>query len=118
MKTRLLVLSLLVVLSRLPPVAAAPSLSVTKPPVGPIPSYTGPTNDPNAVSGQWFRVVADSTLEYRPCEFHDNTANNGGGYMQSAAISGRVVNVVLGPIKIVAFDIQATIVNDTPGTGT
>lgn len=116
-------LSLLLSLSLtlLPGVFAAPSLHVTKLPVTPNPSYTGPTNDPHAIHGQWFRSLATSNVEYRTCEFYDNTANNGGGFMGNLAISGRVVNASqqfppLSPIT--AFEIDATIINDAPGAGT
>lgn len=50
MNTRLVVVSLLLTLAQWPPVNGAPSLTVTKPPVAPIPSYTGPSHDPHAVS--------------------------------------------------------------------
>ena len=54
---------------------AAPSLPIHKlganPPIGPNPSYTGPTNDPHAIYGQWFNNAAGQ-LEARTHEFHDN----------------------------------------------
>ncbi len=114
-------LALLLTLAFLNGAFAAPSLRVTKLPVGPHPSYTGPTNDPHAVKGQWFRSLTTSNTTYRSCEFYDNTANNGGGYMGHLSISGRVFNVNQFPPNvgpILGFEIDATIINDTPGTGT
>ncbi len=103
---------------------AAPSLPVTKPPVGPNPSHTGPVGDSHAVSGQWFRVVGSDTLTVRSHEFHDNTQGNGGGWVTTLAIVGRVTNVVFDtsiPVPtppIIAFDIVAAVYNDLPGEGT
>lgn len=95
---------------------SAPSLPVLKPPLQPLPSYSGPGPDPHAVSGQWFRVIASGVITARSHQFHDNAAGHGGGASGSLAISGYVVNVVKGPINspISSFDILATIVNDSP----
>lgn len=96
-------------------VSAAPSLPVTKSPVLPNPSFTGPTNDFHAIMGQSFQVIATSNLEYRTHEFYDNSTNAGGGYMGHLAISGQVVNIVKNfGAAILSFDIEAVIFNDTP----
>jgi hypothetical protein len=120
MRNNTLPLAVLLLFGFLPDTFSAPSLSVTKLPVRPNPSHTGPTNDPHAVAGQWFRSVATSNVVSRAFEFYDNTANNGGGFMGHLAISGRVVNVqglLNPPFKITSFDIETTIFNDTPGAG-
>lgn len=100
---------------------AAPSLPIHKPPVQPINSGSGPANDPNAIQGQWFQVIASQELTVRTHEFHDNTQGDGGGSQGHLAIAGWVTNVVLvsGPqgSRIQAFDIDAVVCNDTPGTG-
>lgn len=121
MTTRVLLLAAATAAFAIVSAHAAPSLLVTKPPVTPNPSYTGPTNDPHAVNGQWFRAIATSNIMYRTCEFHDNTPQNGGGLMGHLAIAGVVTNVqqsLLPPFGITGFDVDATIVNDTPGAGT
>lgn len=99
---------------------AAPSLPVTKAPVTPPLSYTGPTNDdPHAIMGQWVQYVSDARQTYRTHEFHDNIAGNGGGTAGSLAISGVVSYIEWGvpdPFSgispIVAFDVVATVSND------
>jgi hypothetical protein len=100
-------------------ISAAPSLPVTKVPVTPYPSFTGPTNDAHAVMGQWFMNVATSKPEYRTHEFYDNISGSGGGSAGHLAISGRVVKVqslVFRPDVIGAFDVEAYIYNDPPAT--
>ncbi|MCF7848173.1 MAG: hypothetical protein K9M45_04925 [Kiritimatiellales bacterium] len=102
---------------------AAPSLPITKGPVtSGITAFTGPNMDPTAAQGQWFTNLSDGIEEYRPYEFHDNTADNGGGSYSVSAISGFVVNgSVLNtngvPFSygdpIASFKIEATIYNDT-----
>lgn len=101
--------------------SAAPSLPVTKVPVTPAQSFTGPTNmDTHAIMGQWFQSVTTSNLEYRTHEFYDNTPTNGGGTRGHLAIVGRVTNRVYDtvsspspPYPILSFDVMAVICNDT-----
>lgn len=103
---------------------AAPSLSITKIPVTPAQSYTGPTNmDTHAIMGQWFQAVSTSNLEYRTHEFYDNTPAAGGGNKGHLAIVGRVTNLVYDtvsspfpPYPISSFEVIAIICNDTPCT--
>ncbi len=97
---------------------AAPSLEVTKGPVIPVPSWTGPPHDPHARAGQWF-LNMDGTVEVRSHEFYDNVPGFGGGFAGSRAITGYVTNVQMGATapSILAFDVVATITNDTPGEG-
>lgn len=100
-------------------VAAAPSLPITKTPVTPNLSFTGPTNtDSHAIMGQWFQSVATSSLEYRTHEFYDNVASYGGGEKGHLAISGYVTNVVFsfGSTAIASFDVIATVFNDCSST--
>jgi hypothetical protein len=98
---------------------AAPSLPVTKPPVQPAASYTGPDQDLQAVMGQWFQNLGTQELEYRAREFYDNPTNSGGGSMGSLAIEGHVTNLVphVNVFQIVdgitSFDVAATIHNDS-----
>ena len=91
---------------------AGPSLPVTKPPVQPVPSWSGPPVDPHAVSGQWF--VNPAGIEtYRTHEFYDNVRGFGGGFAGSNAIDGWVSALFFDPFgNIAAFDITATITND------
>jgi hypothetical protein len=93
---------------------AAPSLPITKPPVvsGPNP-YTGPTNDPTAVQGQWFRDAITEESTYRPYEFYDNRVLYGGGSSSTDAIYGKVTDIALNGSLITSFVVQATIRNDT-----
>jgi len=104
---------------------AAPSLTITKPPVTPIPSWTGPGSpplpippgDPDAIFGQWFVDRASGTIfANRTHEFYDNVLGMGGGLQGSMAIYGFVSAVTwAGPgTPITAFDIDATIINDIP----
>ena len=90
---------------------AAVSLEITKGPVtGGV--NAGPTQDPNAVQGQWF---ADGTV--RQYEFHDNVTGTGGGVASSAAIKGVVTSITWsgapGTSNIMAFTVDASITNDT-----
>lgn len=98
--------------------AAAPSLDIRKPPVVPPVSYTGPTVDPNAALGQWFRDRMTGAEEPRTHEFYDNATGHGGGHFGSVAIYGIVTNIVYSPLNgyIVGFSIMAAIRNDTPAT--
>ena len=94
---------------------AAPSLDITKGPVTPVPSWTGPPMDPDALAGQWFLDLRTGNEEPRTHEFYDNAEDAGGGFASSAAIMGIPMNIVTGSLGgIVAFDIEATITNDTP----
>lgn len=100
------------------PLAAAPGLEITKPPVGPVPSWTGPVQDPHAEQGQWFMDLQTGSEEVRPLEFHDNVVDFGGGWASSNAIYGIIKNVVIGGSgNLTGFTIEATIVNDCPGSG-
>lgn len=112
--------SLLICLMMGGPVSAAPSLPITKPPVTPSASYTGPTNDTHATLGQWFINVATGNPEYRTHEFYDNPTNSGGGSMGHLAIYGRATNIVYSQLPlggIVSFSINATVSNDCPALG-
>lgn len=92
---------------------AAPSLSITKPPVVPVGSGTGPARDPDAIQGQWFKC--GTVEEVRRNEFYDNKYGDGGSLTYSTnAIYGRAKNLVYNQGNIIAFDIDATITNDTP----
>jgi len=106
---------------------AAPSLTITKPPVTPVPSWTGPgipmpplapSGDPHAEFGQWFTNLITGDFERRTHEFYDNVHPGfGGGYASCTAIFGYVSQIVYqsGPgTPIMAFDIFATISNDIP----
>jgi len=105
---------------------AAPSLTIIKPPVTPVPSWTGPgiplpplapTGDPHAELGQWFTDRATGSIfERRTHEFYDNVDPNfGGGYASFFAIYGYVSAIVGGGGgPIFGFDITATISNDIP----
>lgn len=97
---------------------AAPGLPVTKPPVGPVPSFTGPIQDPHALQGQWFTSGFGTGVEsYRTHEFYDNVLGQGGGPASTNAIKGVAQNLVLSGGNITAFSILATITNDLPGDG-
>jgi len=104
---------------------AAPSLTIIKPPVTPVPSWTGPgiplpplapIGDPHAELGQWFVDKLTGEYENRTHEFYDNVHPDfGGGYASFFAIYGYVSLVVGGGgAPILAFDIVATISNDIP----
>ncbi|HVP10211.1 MAG TPA: PEP-CTERM sorting domain-containing protein [Phycisphaerae bacterium] len=97
--------------------AASPSLPITKPPVTPVPSWTGPVQDPHAIQGQWFRNYATGHEEYRTHEFYDNLPGLGGGFAGCNAIYGKVMNVQMQGLNIIGLTIQAQITNDTPGEG-
>ena len=117
---------------------ASPSLAVTKPPVGPAETWTGPAEDPcqpmypedpHAAQGQWFLDVDAMLFTALPNEFHDNRQGEGGSpryfsetvfpfnppYGHVKCIYGKALNVVKGPGagNIMSFDIRATITNDT-----
>jgi hypothetical protein len=98
------------------PAFASPALPITKPPLGPVPSNTGPAIDPDAIAGQWFWDLETQTESVRPYEFHDNKYECGGSLVKSTlAIEGYVQNVVYdGQGNITGFGIKATITNDTP----
>ncbi len=95
---------------------AAPGLPITKPPVQPVPSWTGPQIDPHAEQGQWFKDLDTQGETVRPFEFHDNVdPDYGGGSKSYLAIRGYAQNVVYNAqLNIVSFDINATIENDMP----
>ncbi len=96
---------------------AGPSLPITKPPVLPVPSWTGPLQDPHALQGQWFSNYVTGAEECRTHEFYDNLLGYGGGFAGTNAVYGKVVNVQLAGQNIIGFTIDATITNDTPGEG-
>ena len=98
---------------------AAPSLDISKGPVAPAPSWTGPPMDPHAKAGQWFLDLENGNEEFRTHEFYDNVEGFGGGFASSMAIEGIPANIQFGAtnMSIIAFDIIATITNDTPGFG-
>jgi hypothetical protein len=103
----------------LTPVLASPVLPVTKGPVQPVPSYTGPTIDPDALQGQWFKDLATGYEHAKPYEFYDNAYGYGGSaWKGTKAIEGYVNNVAFdGQGSITSFWINATIWNDSPGYG-
>ena len=96
---------------------ASPDLDIRHVSVGgivdPYPPNTGPPIDPGAIWGQWFKR---GTVEENRChEFYDNKEGYGGSLQQSTnAIFGRAKNLVYNQGNIVAFNIDATITNDTP----
>ena len=96
---------------------AAPSLQITS---GPVVNngWTGPAIDPNASAGQWFVDEASREIrEVRTHEFYDNVyPNYGGGNKSYFAIEGYAQNIQYSAVagNIIAFDIVATITNDTP----
>ncbi|MBN2582307.1 MAG: hypothetical protein JXL80_04510, partial [Planctomycetes bacterium] len=100
------------------PVAAAPSLDIQKPPVVPVPSNTGPTQDPHAEQGQWFQDEHSGDKVVCTHEFYDNVQQPAekGGWAGHYAIVGHVLNIRYDGItqNIIAFDINATITNDVP----
>lgn len=108
------ILCLVVVLGAAGAAFAGPSLPVTKPPLGPVPSWTGPVVDPHAVMGQWFRDRYTPLETVRSHEFHDNLPGFGGGFAGSSAILGVVSALAFDPAGggIAGFDITATITND------
>ena len=94
--------------------SASPALPVTKPPLQPVPSYTGPPGDPHAIQGQWFKDHTTKEETVRPYEFYDNVYEHGGSLgMSYCAIQGLVRNIVRdGSGNITSFGIRATIYND------
>ena len=96
----------------------APSLPVTKPPVSPLSSWTGPPHDPQALEGQWFYDYSSGTNSRRTNEFYDNLLHDqGGGFASYKAVFGRVVNLQYDtnpPNNLIGFDVIATISNDVP----
>ena len=116
MKSHRLVVCLLAafLLSGLGHLLAGPSLPVTKPPVQPGATMTGPPGDPFALQGQWFmRLGVGGEPEVRTHEFYDDEF---GGFMGTEAIYGYVNSVTyqMGPgSPIIAFSIMATVFNDT-----
>jgi len=95
---------------------AAPSLSITEPPVSSS-SMDGPMLDPWSTNGQWF-VSLDGVKEFRTHEFYDNLYDHGGD--DPHVIDGRVASVqfggggIPGIDPIIKFTIAATIENNTP----
>jgi hypothetical protein len=59
----------------------------------------------------------DGGEEFRSHEFYDNVDDHGGGWASSRAIQGHVIDITYGAavLNIVAFKVQATVTNDTPG---
>ena len=104
-------------------VLAAPSLQITKPPVTPVPSYSGPINDTHAIQGQWFKHINPTTgtvgeIENRTHEFYDNKEGDGGGFKSTFAIEGYGGGFQYNTAgNLTGFNILATITNDTPGIG-
>jgi hypothetical protein len=96
------------------PVLASPALPVTKPPLTPVPSYTGPGEDPHAIQGQWFHDLSTDVNHVKPYEFYDNKYEYGGSASKGTlAIEGYVQNITYdGQGKITGFSIRATITND------
>jgi hypothetical protein len=99
---------------------AAPGLPITKGPVQPDPSWTGPLVDPHARQGQWFRRAATGVEEPRPYELYDNVYGYGGSQWKGAlAIEGYVTGLNFdGQGNITGFNIFSRIWNDMPGEGT
>jgi hypothetical protein len=93
---------------------ASPALPVIKPPLQPVPSYTGPQGDPHAIAGQWFYSLGCPREFALPYEFYDNKYGYGGSQVASTlAIEGYVQNIAYnGEGKITGFGIRATITND------
>lgn len=83
----------------------------------PVPSWTGPTQDPDATQGQWFRDLkgGDPSDFARPYEFYDNKTGSGGGAASTGAVYGKVTAITWSGLNITAFTISATITDDTPG---
>lgn len=98
---------------------AAPGLPITKPPVQPVPSWTGPPIDPHAVEGQWFEGAQSGVQESRPYEFYDNVYGHGGSQWKSyLAIEGYVTGLNMdGQGNITGFSVFSRIWNDMPGVG-
>lgn len=105
-------------------VVAAPSLYVTKEDpeaVSPVPSWTGPDQDPHAVDGQWFYSPSLQSEVSMPKEFHDSfscceqvMATSDGGCTEGTSIQGYVTSIqknIYG--NITGFTMSSTITNDT-----
>lgn len=98
------------------PATAAPSFFILSPPVTASGnSNTGPSGiDPTSQFGQHIFSFAKQADEALSFEFYDNIATDGGGTANASAIQGQVVNLSTNATgDIIAFDVQATIVNDT-----
>jgi len=97
------------------PIEGGLSLPVTKPPLEPVSSWTGPLVDPDAVQGQWFERM-DGTEEVRTHEFYDPVEADNPGVPTHLAIMGVATNVQTDAVNgnIISFDIIATISNGTP----
>jgi len=115
MNTRVLTVAI-IVLCITPLVAlAGPSLQITKPPVTPDLSWTGPIHDPHARRGQWFLNSSTGDPEVRTHEFYDDPTTAGGGAAGTDAIHGVVTDLYYDSLdQIEAFTLQVTITNDTP----
>ncbi|HHE38087.1 MAG TPA: T9SS type A sorting domain-containing protein [Candidatus Cloacimonetes bacterium] len=111
MKKGIILIVIAVFISQL---MAAPSLDVREPPVTDVWDWTGPIVDPDALNGQWFRDNTTFQEEFRTHEFYDNVEGSGGGTMSCFAIEGYVIMIQYQAGNIIAFDIEATITNDTP----
>jgi hypothetical protein len=95
---------------------AGPSLPINKPPVQSAALLTGPSVDPASTNGQWF-IDQTGAESVRANEFYDETLGGPAGFN---AITGYVDSITFagGPgTPIVAFTIQATIINDASTTG-
>ncbi len=116
MKNKSQIATLLATFGAISTTWAAVALDITSPPVVGPPG-TGPSpQDPNAKQGQWF-----SDNKALPYEFHDNATNFGGGTSGTLAIKGIVTSITYAAPganqPIIAFQVSASITNDTPGIG-
>lgn len=110
-------IALVAVLIAATPALSAVGLDITKPPANPVPSYTGPVQDPDSASGQWFKDLDTGGEDARSHEFYDNVSTFGGGFAGAFSILGVVKNVQSSGGGISGFTIEATITNDMPGNG-
>ncbi|AQQ72270.1 hypothetical protein SMSP2_02652 [Limihaloglobus sulfuriphilus] len=100
-------------------VIAAPSLQISKPPVVPFESWSGPEGDPHSVQGQWFQDISSGAEEFGTHEFYDNLSGSGGGFAIHRSISSIVAQTYTNSGgDLVRFDMSITVRNDTPGGGT
>lgn len=106
----------LIFLGAIATATAAPSFLILAPPV----TASGNTNtgpagiDPTSRYGQHIFAFANQADEALSFEFYDNIQTNGGGTANASAICGQVANLSTNANgDIVAFDVQATITNDT-----
>lgn len=116
-------LPLIIMLIAVGVVVAAPSLYVTKEDpaaVEPIPSYTGPDQDPHAIDGQWFYTPSLDSEVSMPKEFHDSfsccepTLSSDGCCSAGTSIEGYVTSVQTNMYgNITSFTLRSTITNDT-----